>query len=220
MRAIPAILAGLATLGAAPAAAGAAALEPLNACYRSVDRTTRESVAVKASGFTPGADVSVAIDGVVVATDIKANELGDVSGSVTAPYQGRGERAFTLSVTESERPASTASAQSHVAALNARLKPRRATPSSHLRFLGRGFLDDTEIFGHYVRAGKLRRTVSLGTPGGSCGRLDVARRQIPVRHPATGRWTLQIDNQREYSPRPATVFVRLSITVKRVIGSP
>jgi hypothetical protein len=187
-----------------------------------VDRTTRESVAVNASGFTPGADVSVAIDGVVIqtGTDIKANELGDVSGSVMAPYQGRGERSFTLSVTESERPQNTASAQSRVAALNARLKPRRATPSSHVHFLGRGFLDDTEIFGHYLRAGKLRRTVSLGTSGGSCGRLDVARRQIPVRHPATGRWTLQIDNQREYSPRPATVFVRLSITVKRVIGSP
>jgi hypothetical protein len=220
MRAIPAILAGLAAFGAAPAAAGAAELQPLNACYRSVDRTTRESVAVNASGFTPGADVNVAIDGVVVPTDVKANEFGAVSGSVTAPYQARGERPFSLSVTESARPENTASAQSRVAALNARLKPRKATPSTRVRFLGRGFVDGTEIFGHYLRGGKLRRTVSLGAPASRCGRLDVERRQIPVKRPATGRWTLQIDNQRNYSQRPATVFVRLAITVKRVIGTP
>jgi hypothetical protein len=140
-----------------------------------------------------------------------------VIGAISAPFQSRGERPFSITLTEVDLPSHTATTGSRVAALNARLKPTRAKPSRKVRFLGRGFTDGTAIYGHYVRGGKVRRTVDLGPPAGLCGRLAVARRQFPMRKPAVGRWTLQVDNQPEYSPSPPTVFVRVPITVKRVV---
>jgi hypothetical protein len=191
---------------------------PLHACYRSVAPDTRETVGIVADNFTPGAQVGVTVDGTTLADHAIANEKGEVLGSVLAPYKARGARPFSVTLTEIQLPERTATQQSRVAALDVHLKPSSAQPSSRVRFLGRGFTDGTTIYGHYLRAGKLRRTVALGTPQGPCGRLDVVRRQIPVRHPATGRWTLQVDNQRDYSESPNSVYVRLGITVKRVVG--
>jgi hypothetical protein len=205
---------------AAPGAAQAAELAPLAGCYRSVDEFARENVGIQASGFTPGSNVDVYIDGVAVQTGVQALPDGTLSGSVDAPYQGFGERVFTLTVTERERPDNTASATSRVTALDMRLRPRRTAPHRQVRFLGRGFIDGAEVFGHYVRRGKLRKTVSFGAPEGACGRVDVRRRQIPLRNPRVGRWILQVDNQREYSDEPAGVSVDVPITVRRVVRRP
>src|SRR5918999_1407876 len=68
-------LAGL----AAPGAAQAAALAPLAPCYRSVDEFARENVAIRASGFTPGSNVDVYIDGVVVQSGVQPLPDGTVS---------------------------------------------------------------------------------------------------------------------------------------------
>ena len=127
-----------------------------------------------------------------------------------------GERAFTLTVTEPDKPVNTVSYTSRVTALAMRLKPRKAKPSKKVRFIGRGFTDGTEVYAHYLRAGKVRKTVLLGAPKGACGRIDVKRRQIPVKRPAEGRWTLQVDNQPTYSAEPMGVFVQLTIRVRRV----
>jgi hypothetical protein len=201
----------------APQAAQAATIEPLKPCYRSVDATSRENVRVQAGGFTPGAKADVSIDGAVLADDVTVLADGTVSGEVTAPYQESGERPFTLTVTETDRPSNTVSAASRVTALAMRLKPRKAKPSKKVRFIGRGFTDGTMVYGHYVRAGSLRKTVELGPPQGPCGTIDVKRRQIPIRRPKTGRWRLQVDNQPVYSTRPAGVLVRLVITVRQVL---
>ena len=220
MRRAPSILAAAALALAAPQAAQAASLQPLAPCYRSVDEDTRESVMVAAAGFAPGAVVIVSINGESVREDVVASSEGTISGTVSAPHQARGERAFTLTVTERDRPANTASAASRVTALSMRLKPREASPSKRVRFLGRGFTDGDRVYGHYVRAGKHRRTVDLGAPRGPCGRVDVRRRQIPIKRPKTGRWTLQVDNQAAYSAEPSGVFVRVAITVQRVLRRP
>ena len=47
--------------------------------------------------------------------------------------------------------------------------------------------------------------------------MDERHRQIPIRRAQTGRWSLQVDNQPVYRPQPATPFVRLSITVERIV---
>src|SRR5919112_2252726 len=193
MRALIAIL----ILLAAPAAASAASVDALLPCYRSVSKQSRESVAVTGRGFTPGSEVTVSVDR-KKATTAKANELGEVIGAVSAPFQRRGERPFWVTLTEAGLPEHTATVQSRIAALTAWLKPPHARPSRRVRLLGRGFIDGATIYAHYVRAGKLRKTVVLGAPVGPCGRLDVERRQIPIHKPATGRWTLQVDNQPAY----------------------
>ena len=170
---------------------------------------------MSAQGFTPGAAVHVAIDAVVVADDVVALPDGTVEGDISAPYRASGERPFSVTVTERDRPANTVSLASRVTALALRLKPGKARPSQRVRFIGRGFTDGTGVYGHYVRRSKLRKTVSLGPPQGPCGTVDVRRKQIPVKRPKRGHWTLQVDNQLDYSPRPAGVSVRIDITVSR-----
>jgi len=88
-----------------------------------------------------------------------------------------------------------------------------------VRFIARGFTDGTSVYAHYVRKGRHRKTVLLGAAQGPCGRIDVRRRQFPFT-PAVGRWTLQIDNQADYSAEPLGVFVRLAITVSRGLPRP
>ena len=200
----------------APTTAGAATLEALAPCYRSVDTETRETVPVKAAGFTPGERVNVYIDGRVVRENITVLPEGRIEGGVSAPYQASGERPFTLSVAQVGQPSNAASTSSRVAALALRLKPRQAKPSQRVRFVGRGFTDGTEVFAHYVRKGKLRKTVSLGAPQGPCGRVSVKRRQFPIARPAFGRWTLQVDNLETYSPEPPGVFMQIAIRVTEV----
>src|SRR4051794_23330954 len=103
------ILAALAAL-ALPQAARAAELQPLKPCYVSVDSDTREAVTVAGNGFTPGAPVDVSIDGQVVQSGVAARADGTIRGSVRAPVQARGERPFTLTVAEKDRPANTVQA--------------------------------------------------------------------------------------------------------------
>ena len=215
MRVLIAILAAAAAL-LVPGAAQAASLAPLGPCYRSLDADTRETVPVWGQDFTPGERVNVYIDGRLVQEGITVLPDGQVRGEVQAPYQPRGERGFVLSLVQIGNQANTATATSRVTALALRLKPQRAAPSRRVRFIGRGFIDGPEVFAHYVRKGKHRKTVSLGAPKGPCGRISVMRRQIPVKRPALGRWTLQVDNQPTYSREPASPFVRLFITVRRV----
>lgn len=211
MRVSPTILAAAAAL-LVPQAADAAVLEPINACYRSLDVETRESVPVRASGFTPGERVKVYLDGELMQDNVVALSDGRISGSLPAPYVASGQRPFTLTVTEADQPANSATVTSRVTALSLRMKPGRARPSSRVRILGRGFTG-SDAYAHYVRKGKVRKTVRLGTPKGPCGRIDVKRRQIPVKKPALGRWTLQVDNQKTYSATPDSVFKTLIIQV-------
>jgi hypothetical protein len=203
-----------------PGSAQAASLAPLGPCYRSLDEQTRETVPVMGADFTPGEQVRVSIDGRVVQDNVTVLPDGTVRGEVQAPFQRRGERPFTLAVEELGNTTNTATATSRVTALAMRLKPKNAKPSSRVRFIGRGFTDGPMVYGHYVRKGKLRKTVKLGAPQGPCGRVSVRHRQIPIKHAANGRWTLQVDNQATYSADPVSVLVRIFITVSASFPRP
>ena len=104
-----------------------------------------------------------------------------------APCRRRSRRAvsglFTLSITDNANPALTVSAQSLVTALDVRVTPANARPSRRVRFRGRGFTGAAPVYAHYLRKGKLRKTVQLATAAGPCGTFDVRRRQLPVHRP-------------------------------------
>jgi hypothetical protein len=214
-RLIPATLVAFAVL-AAPAAA-APTMQPLKPCYVSAGEANdrRERMQIAGTGFTPNAEVDVLIDGVAVATGT-ADPLGELAASVSAPYQDAGERAFTLSVVERANPAQVASAPSRVTALAMTLRPRQARPSKRVRFRGRGFTGSGQVYAHYLYGGKVRKTVRLGRTRGACGTIAARRRQIPLRRPRTGAWTLQVDQRRDWAADPGTNWVRLLIRVRRV----
>ena len=138
-----------------------------------------------------------------------------VTANVPAPFQGQGERAFTLIVVEDREPAEhRVRRPSLVTNLSVTLRPKRARPSRRVRFIGRGFTKDAPVCGHYVFGGKVRKTVRFARrPTLPCGVFRAKRQQIPVKRPATGDWLLQVDQQRRYAALPASNAQRVIITV-------
>jgi hypothetical protein len=207
---------------AAPASA-APVLDPLKPCYVSDGELPeqRESVNVHATGFTPGAHVSILIDGGVIDATGRADSSGVVSGAFPAPFQGHGQRLFTLGLQEQENTLNFVQATPQVTNLSVTLRPNPAPPSHKVRFSGRGFTKDAPVYGHYVFGGKVRKTVRFARrPAGDCGVFHAKRRQIPIHRPATGDWVLQVDQQRRYSTTPASNLQTVIIKVRETIREP
>ena len=204
----------------APARASAAPVleQPLEPCYVSADATQREHVIVRAAGFTPGALVDVRLDGrPQEGAAAVADGTGRVQGEVEAPFQAAGERTFRLELTERDNPANAVAATSRVTALTVSITPHRARPSARVRFRGRGFREPGPVYAHYLYGDRHRRTVRLGRSHGACGAFSARARQIPVRRPRTGLWTVQVDQARTYAREPRPVQVRLAIEVRRTL---
>lgn len=202
-----------------PAASAPAAvtLAPLKPCYVSAgaEPAQREPIEINASGLTPNGTAVVALDGAVVLAKAQVDALGQIIGALPAPFQAAGQRPFTLSITDNSNTTKAVAASSLVTALDVRVRPADARPSSRVRFRGRGFTDGTAVYGHYLRKGKLRKTVLLAMASGPCGTFEVRRRQLPIRRPHTGRWVLQIDQEPTWEKTPKTVSVTLVIDVTR-----
>jgi hypothetical protein len=209
--AVPAALAlGAAAAPAAPAA-GAVSLAPLAPCYVSVSRQERQTMDIRAAGFSPLSVVDVRIAGTTAAVD--ADAFGNVLTRPSAPFQRRGQRRFTVSLVEQGNPANAVVATTRVTDLSVTIGPSRNV-AQRVPFRGRGFTLAQPIWAHYVFHGTLRRTVRFAArPRGACGRFSVRRPTIPVLLPRSGRWRVQFDQQREWSRRPNSVMVSYCIPV-------
>lgn len=206
---------------AAPAQAQVA-MDPLKPCYVSDGDlpTQRETIHVHATGFTPDSALTLAIDGAVVDHG-KSDPFGAVTAFVPAPFQGQGQRTFTLTVSEDLNDDHFATATQWVTNLGVTMKPRKARPSRRIRFSGRGFTAAAPVFGHYVFGNKLRKTVRFARASKPpCGTFRAKRKQIPVKHPATGVWLLQVDQQHKYVPVPSTNAQRVLIKVTETFKQP
>lgn len=207
---------------AAPAAA--TTLDALKPCYASDGQAPdkRETIDVHAVGFTPQAVVDLQIDGPeqVVASG-QADAFGEIRAAVPAPFQGRGQREFSLAVVERDNPMNFASTTSLVTNLGVTLRPNPARPSRKVRFRGRGFTKTAPVYAHYVFGGVVQKTVRLVprsvTP---CGVFSVKRRQIPVTNARVGDWLLQIDQQRTWAQRPASNMQAMTIKVRETFLDP
>jgi hypothetical protein len=217
-------LAALALLAVPASAHAAPVLDPLKPCYVAVRVDTQtgdyitEDVPLKGSGFTPGALVNITVDGTTAATNIPVDGAGALDVTIKAPFQDRGERPFSVTVTEQDNAAQTITAQTMVTHLEVDAKPKKARPARRITLTGRGFtMLDRPVYAHYVRGRKARRTVRLARrPSGPCGTFKAKRRQFPFK-PRTGTWIVQFDQQKRYESPPATAFVALKIFVKRVL---
>jgi hypothetical protein len=214
------IAALLVALPAAPAAA--ATLTPLKPCYVSNGPASgqREDMRVAGEGFAPGWTVEVLIDGVLVET-APTGSIGEFSRVVDPPYQPHGERPFTVTVQDAGNPATAVSVPSRVTNLNVTMKPKRSAPHRRVRFRGRGFTQAAPVYAHYLFGGKEQKTVRFVRRSKlPCGTFSVKRRQIPVAGARTGRWIVQVDQNKAYAPEPNPVWVRLPIVVEEVFLEP
>jgi hypothetical protein len=216
-----------AALVLAPAPAAQAAVQltrPLKPCYVSVDPGTRERIRIVASGFSPNAAVRLRLgDEPPVTLDADALGVVRTRGGRKAPavpYQERGEQTVPISLAEQfPNTANTFATTTRVTALSVTVRPRQAATSDKVRFRGRGFTAARAIWGHYVFRDRSRATVRFAErPDSACGTFSVRRRQFPMLRPRAGHWTLQIDQQKHWSPQPDSVFLPVPITVQRIIG--
>jgi hypothetical protein len=220
--------AALAALALLPATAQAAALAPLKPCYISVTQTspgtggggggiTRESLDLAGNGFTAGSLIDVSFNGKLDRT-IQTDAAGNLPPQILqSPYQAKGQGTFTLTAAERGNPANTVALPSRTTALTLKLKPKRARPSTRIRFKGAGFTAQKAVWAHYLYKGKVQKTVRLVKRiKNPCGTFSVKRKQIPIKRPKLGVWRLQVDQQKRYSRAPDGVNVRADIKVQKV----
>lgn len=211
------LTAALIVLAVPSSAAAAPALTPLRPCYVAVSPTKggTEKVELSGTGFTPNALVDVAVDGEVRYPGVRIDATGALpAGTLSAPFVESGRRAFAVTVTEQLSTAQTATVTALTTRLTVEVEPAEARPSSRVRFSGSGFMGDAPVYAHYLRKGKVRRTVRLvKETQGACGDFSVRRRQFPF-SPSTGRWILQVDQVRRYTPKPVTAFLQLRVDVR------
>jgi hypothetical protein len=209
-----------------PGAAHAATLTPIKACYVTStdevsDEIRQEPIQFSAGGFTPGGLVDIALDGAVQRT-VQADAAGNLPAqAIEAPYRRKGQKAFTLSVTDKANPANTVAASSNSTAFDVSISPSTAAPSSRVRFSGRGFTQPGAVYGHYLYKGRVRKTVRFSkAPQAPCGTFKSKRKQIPVKNPRLGQWTLQIDQEKKYRRAPERGAIKVIIRVQRVFTRP
>jgi hypothetical protein len=196
---------------ALPAAALGATVATDRACYVDPidDAPATDQVLVSGTGFTPGGNVNVLLDGKII--DVRpAGADGTVSGRYPVPEPPRGgptayDRAYQLTLQQEG-----VLAQTTFRAVNVfgdftvgSGEPRRM----RTRFSAFGFsarrpatAPQPIIYVHYVDPrGKVRRTLSLGRAQGPCGtiRRTALKRLFPF-NPRNGDWTFQFDTQKKY----------------------
>jgi hypothetical protein len=186
-------------LAAAPARAATLAVNA--PCFLDTDLIT-----VTGSGFTPGAPISYAFDGVTSASGA-ADGSGNITQQIAAPVLpvGTPSHVYNLTGTDQVNLANVGTTQVTVTQLTATLSPTRARPSHKVKFNVRGMPPGVQLYLHYVFHGRSKADVALGKPKAPCGTLSVKRRFFPFRHPKLGIWTFQFDDQKRYSKnsRPA-----------------
>jgi len=204
---------------AAPAVANAATLTatPEKSCYIGsgiLDPETRllggEPILIAGSGYTPGGQVSVSVDGRTLGTD-DVDAAGNFAGRLR-PTVRQGERVKTITATDTSNPANTDSVPLRASELAVNLRPKHGRPNRRFRIGARGFTTGKALYVHVVRKG-YRRTRRVGRLKGRCHKLVVRKRLFPRSIP-NGRYRVQFDTRRRYR-RDREVKVVRSFTVSR-----
>ena len=175
----------------------------------------RETIVIRGTDFTQVSTVEVLFDGVLMAS-APTGSIGEFEIQLPAPFQPRASVRSSITARDA---ASEVVKTTRVTNLAMTVKPQRASPGTRVRFSGRGFTEPAPVFAHYLFGGKEQRTVrlraSLDEP------VRHVQRQAPARSPsrtrAPGRWIMQVDQKREYSPEPDPVWVRRPIDVVEVV---
>jgi hypothetical protein len=195
--------------------ASAAMVEALKPCYVSAGRadTRRETITIRGADFAQMSTVEVLFDGVVMGS-VPTGSIGEFEIMLPAPFLPRGERPLVVSVRDA---ASQIDKTTRVTNLAMTVRPRHASPDRRVRIRGRGFTQAAPVFSHYLFGGEEQKTVRLARRStGPCGTFRVRRRLIPVENAPAGRWIMQVDQKRAYSPEPDPVWVRRPIDVVEI----
>jgi hypothetical protein len=209
----------ISTLAAAAAAtpvlaatSGATALTS-RGCY-----LVRQKVSVSGTGFAPGRQFEVAIDGVDF-------------GQSTTDAAG----AFSARLIPGGLPAGVAQHVDHLEATDGTLSAQSTftvTAPAGARFLATSGNPHTlrapfelwdfsptgsrrPVYLHYVAPSGLgRTTVALGQTSGQCGYLRTGKRPLFPFSPSLGTWTIQVDTRQAYVKIPGGPVARIRVQIR------
>lgn len=187
---------------ALPQAARAGTVETDRTCYLNSSSTT---VAMRGTGFTPGGQFAVMLDGAALAGGAGTiADDGSMSGTFPAPSLPGDivQRRYRLGLqTADGTPASSFT----VTRLSASFWPTAGRADRlRVRFslFGFGLAGPAkQIYVHYIApTRRLQKTVALGRPRGQCGAIPrTARRALfPMPVACAGLWQLQFDTRRSF----------------------
>jgi hypothetical protein len=179
---------------AAPGGALAATLTADQACY-----LEQGAIGLTGTGFAPGA--GIAISGEQIFLSGNAGADGGFRAGVTAPLLGTiqpAAKAFAIAATE-QSTGTSASVTVHVAtgAFSTSTGVRSPTATRTWKFSGLFQHPGAPIYGHFRLRGRTYADYRFGVPQAPCGTLTVKAPGIPLRSPASGKWTILVD----FSPR-------------------
>ena len=215
------VLAGVATaLAAVPSVASAATVTTTRACYLNDGSATL--AAVDATGFTPGAPLTVFVDG-VAAGSATADATGSARGTIPVPELSSDVAEKEHDVTLNDGTTS-ASARFSTTRIRGDFSPSSGNPATlkvSFSAFGMNLLKPSTVYVHYVKPnGKLKQTISLGKAKGACGHIpSTKKRKLFGFQAERGRWILQYDTSRKYkkgndkTPYP---WATVSVKIKRI----
>ena len=205
----------LLTLAGASAASAAPTLVPDRACYP-MDR--EQSIKLTGSGYTPGGDVKVMLDGNHVGQTytVAATSAGAVTAQLDIPWLTQlGFRGATwreliaidtvdLARLHADVPdPMNAFAVTHVTITDwgVRVVPwdvygvAVGLPKQVVTFdvMGWTWIHGKPIYAHYLRKGKLVHTERLAVPTGPCGDATLQLPEFPFRPVPAGTYRIQFD---------------------------
>jgi len=196
---------------AATAEAATISIAPVKPCYLS-----GELVTATGTGFTPGGQVGVGIDGTsLTGGPFVADGAGSLGLTVGLGTM-RAVKTHTLTATDATNPALTASASFLGTTNTVSVKPKRGPAGTPRRLKGYGFLAGPKVFMHVRRRG-YKSDKRIARAKAPCGTFKVRKTIVPA-GARDGVYNVQFDAKRRYSKktRPA---LRGKLTVYRTLSS-
>lgn len=213
------VLAALA-LGAAPALASAATLSTDARCY-----LQGAPLRMTATGLTPNAPLTVALDGQALRYRNGATPTADAAGgfassfAVPALAAGLEQRRHVLSVADGTHKPRTRFTVTRPP--GADFEPSSGNPATlRARFSVWGFALDggrprARVWLHWIApSGRARASAALGIAGGDCGALTTAARRVFPFAAAPGRWVLVFDTHRRYRAQASGPRAKIAVHVR------
>lgn len=193
----------------APSAMGAT-ITSSRECFRE-----GESAVFLGTGFQPGQEIAVSLDGRQFATET-ADALGRLGGAVSPlPPIARSQATRALSMTQTSNPALTATKTFQETKLYVVTKPGSFRPGRRLRIRAGGFYGaGPTLYGH-VR-GPSKRNLRIGRVTGDCGKVSATRKVILKRRDRPGFYIVQFDTSRRYLGMRTALQVRKAYTIRRI----
>lgn len=157
------------------------------------------------SGFAPNATVT--LTGESVMRTAQTDAVGNAIVRFSAPMlgtMGPASRQFIVTASDGDGPAAghRAFTRFRVANLAFSTAGGLRSPRAPRVWQFSGLQPGRPVFGHFRYARRTRATYRFGAASRPCGELKVEAPGIPVRGRInTGRWSIQIDQKRTFSPR-------------------